>query len=192
MVLYITPASVVMFVLTMLALSWVGAWWFHRNYEVASRVVRFILAAWGLLILVATLAPSQPLGTSGYYISWIPGEGMWGAGGSGLFPEERAMIVRLQIANAAMFVPFGAILSFEIFDRRNMVLAWVSSSCLALSGLIEFGQLVMAAGRTVDVDDVLFNTVGGFIGGGAALIALNIFAAPRFNGGRHRLSKVGK
>lgn len=102
------------------------------------------------------------------------------------------MIVRLQLANAAMFVPFGAMLSIELFEIRRAVLAWVSSGCMAFSALIEFGQFIMAAGRTVDVDDVLFNTIGGFTGGGMTLIALNVFAALRISKGQHRQSLSAK
>lgn len=46
-VLYITSASVMTFVLAMLALSWVGAWWYQRNYDMTIRTARVLLAAWG-------------------------------------------------------------------------------------------------------------------------------------------------
>jgi hypothetical protein len=87
-VLYITAKTVVLFVSVMLALSWASAWWYHRDCERAARVAKVLLVAWGILILMATLVPTQPLGTSGHDISWVPGEGMWGDDLGGLFPEE--------------------------------------------------------------------------------------------------------
>ncbi|MCH0539879.1 VanZ family protein [Streptomyces sp. MUM 203J] len=71
------------------------------------------------------------------------------------------MIFQLQIANAAMFVPMAALARFSV--QQASVLE-ISAACLLASVAIEVTQFLMAAGRTVDVDDVLFNTVGGILG----------------------------
>lgn len=185
-VLYVNPVSVALFVLAMLAFSFLGSWWLHRRPGTALRMAKVLLYAWGVVILVATLMPTQPLGSSDHHIWWLPGEGLWGGQADGLFPEERTMIVRLQVANAAMFVPFGSSLAFVLTGTRRAPLAWASFACFAFSVAIEAAQFVMAAGRTVDADDVLFNTFGGFVGAGVALIGFNLFAVSQKGAGKHR------
>ncbi|PWI20238.1 hypothetical protein DI272_01040 [Streptomyces sp. Act143] len=96
------------------------------------------------------------------------------------------MIVRLQLANAAMFVPFGSLLSFTFRPARKAVPARATCVCLGFSVLIEGVQFVMAAGRTVDVDDVLFNTLGGLLGAGVAVAGVQVFARARRGNGRGR------
>ncbi|WP_432096016.1 VanZ family protein [Streptomyces sp. bgisy100] len=172
-VLYINPATVALFVAAVVALSATAAWWHHRSDGCAAnrrvdRGVQAMLAAWTVLVLAATIMPTQPLGTGGHDIFWTPGEGLWtptGEGGAALFAEERDMIVRLQIANAAMFVPLASLLTFSAPGRPA---GRVVALCLLLSTAIETIQFVMAAGRTVDVDDLLFNTVGAVLGVAAA------------------------
>ncbi|MER5972494.1 VanZ family protein [Streptomyces sp. NPDC002055] len=171
-VLYINPATVALFVVAVVALSATVAWWHHRsNGVLPRRAAGAMLAAWTALALAATIMPTQPLGTGGYDIFLTPGEGLWNSdeGGAGLFASEREMIVRLQIANAAMFVPLASLLSF---CAPRWSAGRVVAVCLSLSVLIETVQFAMAAGRTVDVDDLLFNTVGAVLGVAAARGAL--------------------
>ncbi|WP_217189392.1 VanZ family protein [Streptomyces buecherae] len=184
-VLYVSPATLALFLTATVGLCLAGARWLARDSDRASRAARALLLLWAGLTLVATVAPTQPLGTGGHAIAWIPGEGMWqpsGHSGAGLFAEERDMIVRLQIANAAMFTPLAALLlfSFPSLGTTSAVL-----SCLLASATIEATQFLMAAGRTVDIDDLLFNTLGGAIG---ALIARFSRYAVRIHApaGRHR------
>ncbi|MFF1695135.1 VanZ family protein [Streptomyces sp. NPDC058257] len=71
------------------------------------------------------------------------------------------MIVVLQVANAAMFVPLGL---FAYAAARRPSPTGIVLGCLTLSVTIEAVQFVMNAGRVVDIDDVMFNTVGALIG----------------------------
>nr|WP_272924351.1 VanZ family protein [Streptomyces sp. SID8381] len=137
-----------------------------------------LLIACLAVIFVATLMPTQSLDSGGpRYISWIPGEGLWGDALSsmdGLGGMEHEMVLRLQLANALMFVPLGILL---VFAARRSRLGRTVAVCLALSVSIEAGQYVMNAGRTVDVDDVLFNTLGGLVGGVLAFVPRRVLAA---------------
>ncbi|MGZ0236516.1 VanZ family protein [Streptomyces sp. CPS1] len=112
-----------------------------------------------VIIYAATLMPTQPLDSGGpRYISWVPGEGLWGNDLSSMGSVEHEMSLRLQLANAMMFVPLGILL---VFVTRQPRLGRTIAISLALSASIETAQYVMNAGRTADVDDALFNTLGG-------------------------------
>ncbi|UGY92833.1 VanZ family protein [Streptomyces gobiensis] len=189
-VLYLSPTTAALFVAAIVGLAALGAWWYGR--EDGGRAVltaRVLLAAWAVLVLMATITPTQPLGTGGYDISWVPGGGLWESGGNGygLFPEERDMLLRQQAANAAMFVSLAALLAFSA--PRWPPLALIGS-CLVFSVVIEAVQFVMAAGRTVDVDDVLFNTLGGALG--VFAVRLAVYAVGRLipSGGRRRKPRL--
>ncbi|MFJ9173910.1 VanZ family protein [Streptomyces sp. NPDC102360] len=163
-ILHLTPVTVAGFLLLCAALPWAAAAWNARTRDVALPLARVLLTLWLLLVLAVTLIPDQSLNSGGSrYINWLPGEGLWGGGVStlGVGDMERGMIVRLQLANAMMFVPLGAL---YVFAGRRPRLGRAVVACLALSVLIEAVQYAMNAGRTVDVDDVLFNTFGGLVG----------------------------
>ncbi|GLF94092.1 VanZ family protein [Streptomyces yaizuensis] len=175
-VLFVSPVTVALFLLASLALALVLARWRERaDARRVADVTRGMLAVCVAVVLVATVLPTQPLGSGGHSVSWVPGGGLWGTGGgyggAGLFAEEADMIQRLQIANAAMFVPLGTLLAF--LGRRIRV-AEAVFWCFAGSLAIEAAQFVMAAGRTVDVDDILCNTLGGALGAVAARVAIAI------------------
>ncbi|WP_416484718.1 VanZ family protein [Streptomyces sp. CL12] len=122
--------------------------------------------------------PTQPLDSGGpRYVSWVPGEGLWGNDLSSMGGMEHEMVLRLQLANALMFVPLGILL---IFTGRQPRLGRAVAVCLALSLSIETAQYVMNAGRTVDVDDVLFNTFGGVIGSLLAFVPRLVLAESRY------------
>ncbi|MEU9208433.1 VanZ family protein [Streptomyces sp. NPDC048415] len=169
-ILYLNFATVAGFLLFCAVIPWVAAAIEARTRDAVPVLSRVFLAFCLMVILAATLIPSQPIGSGGQrYISWAPGEGLWGDDLStvGMGSMEHDMILRLQLANALMFVPLGLLL---MFVTRQPRLRRVVLICLALSVLIEATQYVMNAGRTVDVDDVLFNTLGSLIGGVLALL----------------------
>ncbi|WP_353942816.1 VanZ family protein [Streptomyces sp. HUAS MG91] len=113
------------------------------------------------------MLPTQPLGSGGMSVFLTPGEGLWEADLAFVDADERHMILALQIANAAMFVPLGILASAS---ARHPSALRTTLLCAGLSPVIELAQLLMAEGRVVDVDDVLFNTAGALLG--AALVTL--------------------
>jgi hypothetical protein len=165
-VLHLTPLPVAGFLLLCAALPWTATALRARarGRDVVPVLSRALVALCLLVVLAATLIPDQSLGSGGQrYVTWLPGEGLWGGrmGTLGMGDMERDMILRLQLANALMFVPLGLLL---VLASRQPSLGHVALACLVLSLLIEAAQYAMNAGRTVDVDDVLFNTLGGVLG----------------------------
>lgn len=76
----------------------------------------------------------------------------WAAG-------EGVKITQL-IANALMFVPLGAFFPAVVKNARRL---WKTAAYMALfSFLIEFTQYFI--GRSADIDDLIFNTLGGVVG----------------------------
>ncbi|WP_329119787.1 VanZ family protein [Streptomyces sp. NBC_01465] len=167
-IFWLNFATVAGFLLLCAVSAWVAAAVEPRTADVVPVLSRLLLACCTVVVLAATLIPSQPIGSGGQrYVSWVPGEGLWGDDLStiGMGSAEPEMILRLQLANALMFVPLGLLL---VFVTRRPRLGRTVLICLALSVLIEAAQYAMNAGRTVDVDDVLFNTLGGVVGGALA------------------------
>ncbi|MFJ4715662.1 VanZ family protein [Streptomyces sp. NPDC088785] len=164
-VLYVTPLTAALSVAAAAALALVLARWRARAPQTARRAARALGLAWLTLVLAATLLPTQPLGSGGRSVFRTPGEGLWGPRPPFVDADERHLIVALQTANAAMFVPLGILTSAS---ARRPSTPRATLLCAALSVSVELAQLVMAAGRVVDVDDVLFNTAGALLG--AALL----------------------
>lgn len=185
--LYINPTIFFIFLAVVAVMSFVCAMWIYRND--GSRlvgVIRLALLLWIVVILRATVYSDAPLGSSTEQaISWIPGEGLWQPSGHallGISSEERAMIFRLQAANAAMFVPLGAL---TLFSFPSLKASLAVAFCFLASVAVEVTQFLMAAGRVVDVDDVLFNTAGAAVG--ILIVQLSrritLLSSP---GGKHR------
>lgn len=179
-VLGITPASVVLFLaLALLAALALALWTASAPGVRAPRTTaRMLLAGWLLLLLAATLMPSQPIGSGDATVWWRPGEGLFELGAQ-LEPGELGMLVRRQIANAALFVPAPLLLRFAA-PRVSAAAAFLLGVGLCL--VIETAQLLMRAGRIADVDDVICAAAGTVIGTGLALLAQLTVAARRRRG----------
>lgn len=67
------------------------------------------------------------------------------------------------IMNIISFVPFGFFLPLISRNRRGRKFWYVMLSIFGVTVAIEVIQLVLKVG-TFDVDDILLNTIGGFIG----------------------------
>lgn len=63
------------------------------------------------------------------------------------------------LGNIILFIPFGVFVSYILDTRRPQFIVIIS---LITSGVIEYTQLKI--GRTFDIDDIILNIVGGFIG----------------------------
>lgn len=64
--------------------------------------------------------------------------------------------------NVLIFIPFGALVTF-FFREKSCIVAKVTLISCLLSCAIEITQLFTRVG-SCDVDDVILNTIGGFIG----------------------------
>ncbi|MFD5398451.1 VanZ family protein [Streptomyces sp. NPDC127097] len=166
-VLGITPTTVTLFLVLALAVAVAFALWtaLAPDSGAPRSAARALLAGWLLLFLLATLAPSQPIGSGDATVWWRPGEGLFDLGAQ-LEPGELAMLVRRQIANAALFVPAPLLLRFAA-PRTSAAGAFLLGVGLCL--VVETAQLLMRAGRIADVDDVICAAAGTVIGTGLAL-----------------------
>ncbi|MYT33793.1 MULTISPECIES: VanZ family protein [unclassified Streptomyces] len=174
-VLAITPATVVLFLLGALALALALALWAlqapgRRAPRTAAGV---LLAVWLVLLLAVTLAPTQPVGSGDATFWWRPGEGLLELGAQ-LEPGEVAMLVRRQIAGTALFVPVPLLLRFAA-PRWSAAGAFLLG--VGLSVAVELAQLLMRAGRVADIDDVLCAAAGTVTGAALALLAKGTAAA---------------
>ncbi|MFF7182063.1 VanZ family protein [Streptomyces sp. NPDC008121] len=162
--LYINSYSVAVLLVALLAVC-TSVFRGERRGRAPSRGARAALAVLVVLVLVATLTPHQAIGSSDYQVWLVPGQGILfdHAAMEGL---ERSMYVRQQIANLLMFVPLAVAFRFAYPTYGS----WGPVAIGALLGLsIEAVQWVMAAGRVVDIDDVIVNSAGAALG---ALICL--------------------
>ena len=63
------------------------------------------------------------------------------------------------LGNIILFIPFGLFVSYILKTRKKIPILFIT---LVISTVIEFTQ--MQIGRTFDIDDIMLNLVGGFIG----------------------------
>ncbi|UQA95090.1 VanZ family protein [Streptomyces halobius] len=184
-VLGITPTTVTLFLALSLALALALALWAARapGSSAPRATAVALLGGWLLLLLVATLAPSQPIGSGDATVWWRPGEGLFDPGAQ-LQPAELAMLVRQQIANAALFLPVPLLLRFAA-PRWPAAAAFLLG--VGLCVVIEAAQLVMRAGRIADIDDVLCAAAGTALGAAlAALAQLVVTLMPKPRSARPR------
>ena len=69
------------------------------------------------------------------------------------------VFMRNILGNILLFVPFGLFVSYIMKTRKVTPILFIS---LVTSGVIEYTQLKI--GRTFDIDDIILNVVGGFVG----------------------------
>ncbi|REK85261.1 VanZ family protein [Streptomyces inhibens] len=179
-VLGVTPTTVTLFLIAALGLAVALALWaaLAPGSCAPRTTARALLAGWLLLLLVATLAPTQPIGSGDATVWWRPGEGLFELGAQ-LEPGELAMLVRRQIANAALFIPVPLLLRFAV-PRASAALAFLL--CVGLCLVTETAQLLMRAGRIADIDDVMCAAAGAAIGAGLALLGRLAVAVMRRRG----------
>lgn len=69
------------------------------------------------------------------------------------------LFVKNIVGNIILFIPFGLFVSYLMKTRRTFPIVVIS---IITSSVIEYTQLKI--GRTFDIDDILLNVIGGFIG----------------------------
>lgn len=63
------------------------------------------------------------------------------------------------LGNIAIFIPLGILISIFIPKKQGLTICF----CIAVSCLFEIIQLITGCGAT-DIDDIILNSIGGFIG----------------------------
>ncbi|MFF9481462.1 VanZ family protein [Streptomyces sp. NPDC014733] len=180
----ITPTTVALHLLGALALGTGLALWEGRDAADPwpRRTAGVLLAGWLALLLVATLAPVQPVGSGDATVWWLPGAELFDPGAP-LLPDEAPVLVREQLAGAALYLPVPLLLRFAA-GRRSAAGAFGLS--VALCVVVEAAQAVMRAGRIADVNDVLSGAAGAGLGLGLAALARWAAAVMRRSGPRRR------
>ena len=115
---------------------------------VASRVLLV-----GAVLAVFAVTTMSGAGATG--VNLIPGSGITSAWNN----INRDLGLLNLVGNVLMFTPVGFLLPLASRVRLRGVVA----ACASLSVTVELLQLVL--GRSLDIDDVLLNTLGGALGG---------------------------
>jgi glycopeptide antibiotics resistance protein len=69
------------------------------------------------------------------------------------------------LGNVLLFVPLGVLLTAITRWYRSPVFPVITASLLSISiEAIQYAERTVPIGRTVDIDDVLWNTIGAYIG----------------------------
>lgn len=133
--------------------------------QVILRVSRWVIS---ISIVLLTLSPQD--------------EGQWFGGFVNVVPFSSLDLSPLGLRNAAgnvaMFVPLGFVLGLLglVFRSGRDTVLRVLAICFTVSLSIETLQFVFPSGRVPDVDDVILNTAGSFIGAIASLVASRLAA----------------
>lgn len=167
------------------------------------RLTSVLLIATLLTILLLTLLPdAHPSGNGMNRIKWIPFNHLSGLScvvdGCNLSPIKiRSQLLDL-FGNIALFIPFGLFFYLAIAARYPTRISpervlWAG---LLFSSLIELAQLGIPT-RTPDIDDVIFNCTGTWLGVRVAVVLLttesrkifDIVALHFFKGSKSALGK---
>ena len=136
----------------------------QRRWGQAVRVASAVLLAGGILTVLSTTLTGTSAPTA--RINLVPGASI-----RGIFTADYRNALENTVGNIALFLPLGffaTILTGRRVGRVTLVAA-------AFSVFIETTQLVLGE-RWVDIDDVLLNTTGAFLGALAAVTALRLVA----------------
>ena len=118
-----------------------------------------------LVVLSATLVGSTiPVGGPGGRVNLIPGVSILA-----LNQDDKSDAVENVVGNILLFLPLGF---FGVLVVRRRLVEVTGAAC-ALSVCIETTQWVLGD-RWADIDDVLLNTFGAFVGAVAALAAVRV------------------
>jgi glycopeptide antibiotics resistance protein len=113
-----------------------------------------------------TLSPVHILAGSRASVSLVPLRSITEQMASPVSPSHKAFEL---LGNSMLLVPFGALLA-TVMPRRRWDLVVLAG--VALSTTIELLQWALPIGRSVDIDDVLLNSLGSLLGFRLGSIAL--------------------
>jgi VanZ family protein len=77
------------------------------------------------------------------------------------------------VANIVLYVPVGFFATL-VWHRRARPVAWATGLAFVVSLSIEFAQWVLPISRSAQTSDLIFNTLGGFVGAVAGCLVLQL------------------
>lgn len=133
----------------------------RRRNGLSSRIiVNLLLAASMLGILMVTVWIGGARGMPSI-VNLTPFIGIYNA----LFHSaDLTVAMRNLTLNALLFIPFGFFLSARLFQVKSKLWLKVTVMGLCFSLIIEGLQFMVPTGRAVDIDDLIANTAGTFLG----------------------------
>ncbi len=93
-----------------------------------------------------------------------PGPDGFGSPLPALLDPLSGFVARDALANLVLYVPVGFLAALLWRTSRRPVV-WATALAFGVSFSIEFAQLILPIGRSAQFYDVVFNTVGGLVGG---------------------------
>lgn len=131
------------------------------NWDLKRLILNMLFALSILAIMLVTVFP-QYYGTGiPRVINYVPFVGMYDI----MFNSvDFSVPIRNLGLNILLFIPFGFFLSFKKQSSSKKLILNVIIKGLLLSLFIEVVQFSFPMGRSSDIDDLILNTVGAFLG----------------------------
>ena len=131
-----------------------------RNFDTKKRIVNILFILSLIAILLVTVFPQTYGAEMPRIVNYVPFIGMYNI----LFHSVDIIVPISNLGfNILLFVPFGFFLSFIKSSKKKSVFKIILMG-LFLSLCIEVIQFVVPMGRSADVDDLILNTVGTYLG----------------------------
>lgn len=126
-----------------------------------NRLATFLFVFFSVMILSLTVIGRES--------DYAPLSDVWG--GWRIFKTQYTGLDYQVIGNTVMFLPFGLlwVLTFEREEKSAKALLGALLSSLIFSAFIELNQLIFSKG-TFQFSDIVYNTLGGLLGGGIAVL----------------------
>jgi hypothetical protein len=102
-----------------------------------------------------------------------PGPGGFDAARPAILSPFSRLDVPDALANLVLYLPVGVFAVFRWRSESRPVM-WATGFALSVSLAVELAQRVLPIDRAATTDDVLFNTVGGFIGAVAGAVVARL------------------
>jgi len=156
--------SELIFLVTLSVIYIIPAFYFSKGRKYRFVFLVFFTLFFIYILKVLSVTQSGFMPNSNIYINLIP------------LIELRVQDFKTSMLNIIMFVPFGFLLPFLAQINWRGVFYW----SLAFSFCLEMGQLILAlyvggTYRVIDINDVIFNTLGAMVGYGFYVVFMRVF-----------------
>lgn len=163
--LFITLIPIVTIVVTVLYIRWVKAG--NKRKEAFFKAIIYMLFILSVIgVLLVTLLP---IGATGRTLQLIP----FASSIDVLFNSVHFTVpVRVLGFNIILFIPFGLFLALILKTKSVIFKTTIVGMMFSIS--IETLQFILNSGRVSNVDDVILNTLGTFLGAAIGIFITNM------------------